>query len=134
MENVGAVTFSEKFIYRSKTTLDRHRQRADVILHEMAHMWFGDLVTMRWWNGLWLNESFATFMAALAVDKATDFKNSWQSFFSGTKLWAYWEDQSVATHPVELPVADTEHALANFDGIKVREEVLILETTEFLFG
>ena len=134
MENVGAVTFAEHFIFRTPVTQDRRLTRANVILHEMAHMWFGDLVTMRWWNGLWLNESFATFMASLAVDKATRFKSSWQDFFSHEKQWAYWEDQLVTTHPIELPVFDTEHAKANFDGITYGKGASVLKQLSFFLG
>ncbi|MGZ3709246.1 MAG: aminopeptidase N, partial [Bdellovibrionota bacterium] len=133
MENVGAVTFSEKYIFRSKPTTDKRRHRAEVILHEMAHMWFGDLVTMRWWNGLWLNESFATFMAGLATEKATDFQGTWQSFF-GEKQWAYWEDQLVTTHPIEVPVPDTDHAEANFDGITYGKGAASLKQLHFYLG
>ena len=134
MENVGAVTFSERYVYRTKVTQDRRRGRANTILHEMAHMWFGDLVTMRWWNGLWLNESFATFMAYWAVDQATRFKGSWQSFFSGIKEWAYWEDQLVTTHSIEQPVPDTSHAEASFDGITYGKGAASLKQLNFYLG
>jgi aminopeptidase N len=133
MENVAAVTFSERFVYRSKMTEDEKRDRADVILHEMAHMWFGNLVTMRWWNGLWLNESFATWAAARATDGATRFDGSWQAFF-GTKRWAYWEDQLVTTHPIEVPVPDTDQAFANFDGITYGKGASVLKQLAFYLG
>ncbi len=134
MENVGAVTFNEKYVFRTRVTQDGHRGRADTILHEMAHMWFGDLVTMRWWNGLWLNESFATFMSAWAVDQATPFRGSWQAFFANIKQWAYWEDQLITTHPIELPVPDTEHAAANFDGITYGKGASTLKQLRFSLG
>ncbi len=134
MENVGAVTFSEGFVFRSKVTQDQKRRRADTILHEMAHMWFGDLVTMKWWNGLWLNESFATFMAAKAVDQATDFKGTWQDFFSGNKQWAYWEDQLVTTHPIENPVIDTDVAESIFDGITYGKGASVLKQLQAYIG
>jgi aminopeptidase N len=134
MENVGAVTFSERYIFRSPVTRDRHRRRADTILHEMAHMWFGDLVTMKWWNGLWLNESFATFMAANAVEEATEFSGSWQAFFAGMKEWAYWEDQLVTTHPIELPVPNTDSAEANFDGITYGKGAAVLKQLRYYLG
>ncbi len=134
MENVGAVTFAEKFIYRSKETVDRHRSRANVILHEMAHMWFGDLVTMKWWNGLWLNESFATFMASWAVDQATTFKGSWQDFFVDEKQWAYWEDQLVTTHPIEGVIPDTLSAESSFDGITYGKGAAVLKQLSFWLG
>jgi aminopeptidase N len=134
MENVGAVTFNERYVHRSKVTQDTRRGRANTILHEMAHMWFGDLVTMRWWNGLWLNESFATFMAAKAVDSATRFKGSWQDFFNDEKEWGYWEDQLVTTHPIEVPVFDTDQATTNFDGITYGKGAAVLKQLNFLLG
>ena len=134
MENVAAVTFSERYVSRSKITEDEKRDRADTILHEMAHMWFGDLVTMRWWNGLWLNESFATWAAAGSVDRATRFKGSWQAFFAGEKQWGYREDQLVTTHPIEVPVPDTDHAFANFDGITYGKGAAVLQQLAFFLG
>ncbi|MBG92888.1 MAG: aminopeptidase N [Chloroflexi bacterium] len=117
MENVAAITFNEAFIFRDPPTENQRSQRAEVILHEMAHMWFGDLVTMKWWNDLWLNESFATYMAYLAMVNATRFTNAWQSFNSGMKNWAYRQDQLVTTHPIAGTVEDTDQTLLNFDGI-----------------
>lgn len=134
MENVGAVTFNERFIYRSKVTNDRKRDRADVILHEMAHMWFGNLVTMRWWNGLWLNESFATLMAAWATDRVTSYKGVWQSFFASEKQWGYVEDQQVTTHPIEVSVTDTDTAFTNFDGITYGKGASVLKQLMFYLG
>ena len=127
MENVAAVTFSERMVFRTRVTQDRRRSRAETILHEMAHMWFGDLVTMHWWNGLWLNESFATFMAALATEKTTRFKGSWESFFAGDKTWGYWEDQLVTTHPIEQPVRDTVEAETSFDGVTYGKGAAVLK-------
>ncbi len=117
MENVGAVTFSENFLSRAEVTREQRRSAAGVLLHEMAHMWFGDIVTMKWWNDLWLNESFATAMAALAMHEATEFKEAWQDFFADDKNWAYWEDSLITTHPIEAPVNNVKQAFANFDGI-----------------
>ena len=117
MENTGAVTFSERYIQRGKSTWNQQRSQASVILHEMAHMWFGNLVTMKWWNDLWLNESFASYMAAVALHDATRFNDAWDNFLFGSKQWAYWEDQLVTTHPIETKVVDTATAFANFDGI-----------------
>ena len=117
MENVGAVTHSERLIFRDPPTDTQRLGRAEVVLHEMAHMWFGDLVTMRWWNDLWLNESFATYMAYLALVNATRFTTAWQAFNSGMKGWAYRQDQLVTTHPIAGQVPDTEHTFLNFDGI-----------------
>jgi len=117
MENVGAVTFAEVFVFRDPPTDNQRLQRAEVILHEMAHMWFGDLVTMRWWNDLWLNESFATYMSYLALVEGTRFQSSWQVFNSGMKNWAYRQDQLVTTHPIAGEVTDTDQTFLNFDGI-----------------
>ncbi len=117
MENVAAVTHSERLIFRDPPTENQRLTRAEVILHEMAHMWFGNLVTMRWWNDLWLNESFATYMAYLALTTATRFTTAWQSFNSGMKAWAYRQDQLPTTHPIAGEVASTEETFLNFDGI-----------------
>ncbi len=117
MENVAAVTHSERLVFRDPPTDTQRLSRAEVILHEMAHMWFGDLVTMRWWNDLWLNESFATYMAYLTLAEATRFTSAWQAFNSGMKSWAYRQDQLVTTHPIAGQVPDTEHTFLNFDGI-----------------
>jgi aminopeptidase N len=135
MENVGAVTFNaDYYVHRSAETLREREGRASVILHEMAHMWFGDLVTMSWWNGLWLNESFATYMAALALHEATEFKSSWLSFFAGQKQVAYWEDQLVTTHPIDVPVDDTVTAFTNFDGITYGKGASVLKQLVFYAG
>jgi aminopeptidase N len=134
MENVAAVTFSERYVSRSKITRDAARDRANTILHEMAHMWFGDLVTMRWWNGLWLNESFATWAAAWAVEEATTFQGGWHDFFAGMKQWAYWEDQLVTTHPIEVAVPDTDQAFAIFDGITYGKGASVLKQLAFFLG
>ena len=134
MENVGAVTFSERFIQRGAVTTAKREDHADVILHEMAHMWFGDLVTMTWWNDLWLNESFATYMAAMATSQATEYSRSWESFYNGTKQWAYWEDQLVTTHPIEGDVPDTEQAFANFDGITYGKGASTLKALAYYIG
>jgi aminopeptidase N len=117
MENVGAVTHSERMVFRDPPTDSQRLHRAEVILHEMAHMWFGDLVTMKWWNDLWLNESFATYMAYLAMTRATRFTTAWKDFNSGMKMWAYRQDQLVTTHPIAGSVADTDETFLNFDGI-----------------
>ncbi len=117
MENVGAVTHSERLVYRDPPTYNQRLTRAEVILHEMAHMWFGDLVTMNWWNDLWLNESFASYMSFLALTENTRFTDAWQSFNSRMKAWAYRQDQLVTTHPVAGEVSDTDQTFLNFDGI-----------------
>ncbi|MGH9038896.1 MAG: M1 family metallopeptidase, partial [Acidimicrobiia bacterium] len=117
MENAGCVTFSERHVFRSKVTEAEREGRADTILHEMAHMWFGDLVTMRWWDDLWLNESFATFASHLAMVEATRFRSAWTTFASAWKVWAYRQDQLPSTHPIVADAPDIEAMKTNFDGI-----------------
>jgi aminopeptidase N len=117
MENAGAVTFREDYIFRSRTTDAAYERRASVILHEMAHQWFGDLVTMQWWNDLWLNESFATWAAALAQAGATRWKDAWTTFANTEKLWALYQDQLPTTHPISAEIRDLEDVFVNFDGI-----------------
>jgi aminopeptidase N len=131
MENVGAVTFSERYIKRGSYTIEERESIASVILHEMAHMWFGNLVTMRWWNGLWLNESFATYMAYLAATEATEFTQAKHSFFS-RKLWGYDTDEQVTNHPIELPVNNTDSGFANFDGITYSKGGAALKQLSYL--
>lgn len=134
MENVGAVTFNENFVRRGPKSDREKLGLADTILHEMAHMWFGNLVTMKWWNDLWLNESFATYMSYLALSKTTDFKHlAWRTFH-GTKSWAYWEDQLVTTHPIEAHVPDTLQAFANFDGITYGKGASVIKQISFYIG
>ncbi|MEX0874399.1 MAG: aminopeptidase N [Actinomycetota bacterium] len=127
MENLGCVTYTERFIFRSKVTEAERERRAEVILHEMSHMWFGDLVTMKWWNDLWLNESFATYMAYLAKEKATRFTNSWVSFASDEKTWAYRQDQLPTTHPIVADIPDVEATHLNFDGITYAKGASVLK-------
>ena len=117
MENAACVTFSESYLFRSKVTAANRRRRAETILHELAHMWFGDLVTMRWWDDLWLNESFATYMAFQAMASATDFEGAWADFAYDMKSWAYNQDQLPSTHPVVADMVDTDSVRNNFDGI-----------------
>ncbi|WP_024794935.1 aminopeptidase N [Tomitella biformata] len=117
MENPGAVTFTEAYVFRGAATAAQHQGRANTILHEMAHMWFGDLVTMRWWDDLWLKESFADYMGALASVEATKFTNAWVAFAIQRKAWAYTQDQLQTTHPVVADIVDLEAAKLNFDGI-----------------
>ncbi|MBE7411179.1 MAG: aminopeptidase N [Leptospiraceae bacterium] len=134
MENVGAVTFSERYLSRGVPTRNQRESIANVVLHEMAHFWFGNLVTMEWWNGLWLNESFATYMASLAQFQATEFKESWITFFQKMKIWAYKEDQLSTTHPIESVVPDTNQATANFDGITYGKGASVLKQLAFYVG
>ena len=123
MENPGMVTFSDQdFVFRSRTTQGHRRSRAQVIAHEMAHMWFGDLVTMRWWDDLWLNESFAELLGMYTVETASErglltYGGAWPEFCLGRKAWGYRADQLPTTHPVAGSVADNRAALLNFDGI-----------------
>lgn len=133
MENVGAVTFSERYLQRGAMTRQDRRRIASVILHEMAHMWFGDLVTMRWWNGLWLNESFATFMSTLALAENTEFDEAWHIAYRDT-ISAYRADERDTTHPIELPVADTDAAFANFDDITYEKGQAVLTQLNYLVG
>ncbi|MGK5681313.1 aminopeptidase N [Actinoplanes sp. URMC 104] len=118
MENFGCVTHAEAhYIYRSQVTDFEYEQRANTILHEMAHMWFGDLVTMRWWNDLWLNESFAEWASHWCNSHATRFTDAWTTFLSVRKSWGYRQDQLSSTHPVYTEMPDLEAVEVNFDGI-----------------
>ncbi|MCJ7556431.1 MAG: aminopeptidase N [Gammaproteobacteria bacterium] len=126
MENVAAVTYNERYLKRGEYTAEDRETLADVLLHELSHMWLGDLVTPDWWNGLWLKESFATYMASLALAKGTEFENAWHTFFSGSKQRAYEADQWVTTHPVEVPVDDTRDAFAHFDAITYQKGASVL--------
>ncbi|OAR25874.1 aminopeptidase N [Streptomyces sp. ERV7] len=127
MENPGLVTFREEFIFRGKVTQAAYERRANVILHEMAHMWFGDLVTMRWWDDLWLKESFADFMGSFSQVEATRFDNGWITFANGRKSWAYRADQLPSTHPITADIRDLEDAKLNFDGITYAKGASVLK-------
>ncbi|MGO8956804.1 MAG: aminopeptidase N [Streptosporangiaceae bacterium] len=127
MENAGCVTFSERLLFRSKVTDMMYELRATVILHEMAHMWFGDLVTMNWWDDLWLNESFAEFSAALASAEGTRFADAWTTFSGSRKTWGYMQDQLPTTHPIAADVATLSEAIANFDGISYAKGASVLK-------
>ncbi|AJT41152.1 aminopeptidase N [Psychromicrobium lacuslunae] len=126
MENAGAVTFLENYVFRSKVTEALVERRAITILHELAHMWFGDLVTMRWWNDLWLNESFAEFMSTLAAAENTEFVQAWTTFASLEKSWAYRQDQLPSTHPIVAEIRDLEDVQVNFDGITYAKGASVL--------
>jgi aminopeptidase N len=136
MENAGAVTFAEhSFLHKEKMSSAERHELASVIMHEMAHQWFGDLVTMQWWNGLWLNESFASFMGTLATAEATEFKDSaWQYFYSQGKSGAYVQDQRVTTHPIETPVPSTANAFDNIDAITYSKGASTLKQLRHLLG
>ncbi|MFE7809927.1 aminopeptidase N [Streptomyces sp. NPDC057430] len=127
MENPGMVTFREEYIYRGKVTQAAYERRANVILHEMAHMWFGDLVTMVWWDDLWLKESFADFMGSFSLAEATRFTNSWVTFANNRKSWAYRADQLPSTHPITADIRDLEDAKLNFDGITYAKGASVLK-------
>jgi aminopeptidase N len=127
MENVACVTCSEQFLFRSKVTDLMYETRAMVILHEMAHMWFGDLVTMKWWDDLWLNESFAEFCAFLSTAEATRFTDAWTTFANLRKAVGYMQDKMPSTHPVAANVPTLTEAIANFDGISYAKGASVLK-------
>lgn len=117
MENAGCVTFTEVYVFRSKVTDAVKERRVVTILHELAHMWFGDLVTMKWWNDLWLNESFAEWASTIATAEATEWTEAWTTFQAMEKSWAYKQDQLPSTHPIVADIRDLEDVQVNFDGI-----------------
>ncbi|WP_421733144.1 aminopeptidase N [Cellulomonas sp.] len=127
MENAGAVTFLESYVFRSKVPDATIERRAVTILHELAHMWFGDLVTMRWWDDLWLNESFAEYMSTLATAEATRWTSAWTTFSSLEKNWAYRQDQLPSTHPIVADMRDLEDVEVNFDGITYAKGASVLK-------
>nr|WP_240955898.1 aminopeptidase N [Streptomyces thermoviolaceus] len=127
MENPGLVTFREEYIFRGKVTQASYEARANVVLHEMAHMWFGDLVTMEWWDDLWLKESFADFMGAFALVGATRFTDGWITFANRRKAWAYRADQWPSTHPITADIRDLQDAKLNFDGITYAKGASVLK-------
>jgi aminopeptidase N len=127
MENAGCVTFLEDYVFRSKVTDAARERRAETILHEMAHMWFGDLVTMRWWDDLWLNESFATYVSVLCQADATRFTGAWTTFANNEKTWAYKQDQLPSTHPVVADMVDMHAVEVNFDGITYAKGASVLK-------
>ncbi|MFZ2510885.1 MAG: M1 family aminopeptidase, partial [Gordonia sp. (in: high G+C Gram-positive bacteria)] len=127
MENAGAVTFLEDYVFRSRVTRYLYERRNETILHEMAHMWFGDLVTMQWWDDLWLNESFATFASVLAQVDATEYTNAWTTFANVEKSWAYRQDQLPSTHPIAADMVDLQAVEVNFDGITYAKGASVLK-------
>ncbi len=127
MENPGLVTFTEAFLHRGAATRADRARRAEVILHEMAHMWFGDLVTPRWWDGTWLKESFADLMGYHVTGAATGFDGAWVTFAARRKSWAYRADQLPTTHPIVATVDDLEAARQNFDGITYAKGASVLK-------
>ncbi|WP_018685157.1 aminopeptidase N [Actinokineospora enzanensis] len=127
MENAGCVTFLEDYVFRSRVTRYSYERRCETVLHEMAHMWFGDLVTMRWWDDLWLNESFATWASVLAQASATEYEHAWTSFANIEKSWAYRQDQLPSTHPVAADIPDVQAVEVNFDGITYAKGASVLK-------
>ncbi|QIB46361.1 aminopeptidase N [Streptomyces aureoverticillatus] len=144
MENPGLVTFRDEYVFRSAVTDTQRQTRAMVVAHEMAHMWFGDLVTLRWWDDIWLNESFAEYMGYQTLTEATRFTDTWVDFGVARKSWGYDADQRPSTHPVAPDpdaVPDTASAMLNFDGISyakgasaLRQLVAWLGEKDFLAG
>ncbi|SNX58495.1 membrane alanyl aminopeptidase [Streptomyces sp. TLI_55] len=129
MENAGAVTIRDQYVFRSKVTDAAYEVRAETILHELAHMWFGDLVTMEWWNDLWLNESFATYTSIACQAYAPDSRwpHSWTTFANSMKTWAYRQDQLPSTHPIMAEIRDLDDVLVNFDGITYAKGASVLK-------
>jgi aminopeptidase N len=141
MENAGCVTFLEDYVFRSRVTRFLYERRCETVLHEMAHMWFGDLVTMRWWDDLWLNESFATWASVLCQSQATEYTGAWTTFATVEKAWAYRQDQLPSTHPIACEIPDVQAVEVNFDGITyakgasvLRQLVAYVGLKEFLAG
>ena len=121
------MTFLEDYVFRSKVTRASYERRAETVLHEMAHMWFGDLVTMTWWDDLWLNESFATFASVLCQSEATEFTEAWTTFATVEKSWAYRQDQLPSTHPIAADIPDLAAVEVNFDGITYAKGASVLK-------
>ncbi|GAA4723565.1 aminopeptidase N [Phytohabitans rumicis] len=126
MENAGVVVYRDEFVYRSRVTGSERFERAETLVHELSHMWFGNLVTTRWWDDTWLNEAFATFAAHLSLAEATSFTESWTVFAQQTKAYAYEQDQLPTTHPISADVPDQQAALLNFDGITYNKGASVL--------
>ena len=127
MENIGMVTIRDSYVFSSKVTDALAERRVVTVLHELAHMWFGDYVTMKWWNDLWLNESFAEFTSTLAAAEATEWKDAWATFCSGEKSWALNQDQLSTTHPIVAPINDLNDTYVNFDGITYAKGASVLK-------
>ncbi|MBD0854549.1 aminopeptidase N [Corynebacterium striatum] len=134
MENAGCVTIRDEYIFSSKATHYKYERRADTILHELAHMWFGDLVTMEWWDDLWLNESFATWSAAISQAEETQYDTAWVTFANVEKSWAYQQDQLPTTHPISTDASDIETVEQNFDGITYAKGASVLKQLQAYVG
>src|SRR5690606_29163764 len=127
MENAGCVTIVEQYVFRSRVTQAIVERRALTILHELAHMWFGDLVTMKWWDDLWLNESFAEWASTTCQAEATEWTDAWTTFGTAEKAWAYKQDQLSSTHPVAADMVDLAAVEVNFDGITYAKGASVLK-------
>jgi aminopeptidase N len=127
MENAGAVTITDTYVFRSKVTEALVERRALTVLHELAHMWFGDLVTMRWWDDLWLNESFAEYASTRCQAESTRWTGAWTTFLSAEKSWAYRQDQLSSTHPIVADIQDLDDVEVNFDGITYAKGASVLK-------
>ena len=134
MENIGMVTIRDSYVFDSKVTDALAERRVVTVLHELAHMWFGDYVTMKWWNDLWLNESFAEFTSTLATAEATEWHDAWATFCSGEKSWALRQDQLPTTHPIVAPINDLNDTYVNFDGITYAKGASVLKQLAFYVG
>ena len=134
MENIGMVTIRDQYVFESKVTDAYAERRVVTVLHELAHMWFGDYVTMKWWNDLWLNESFAEFTSTLATAEATEWKDAWATFSSGEKSWALRQDQLSTTHPIVAPINDLNDTYVNFDGITYAKGASVLKQLVYYVG
>ena len=134
MENTAAVTFTEGYVQRQPSNREQRGRRTGTVLHELAHMWFGDLVTHDWWNGMWLNESFATQMATKSLTETTEFTDEWHSYFAVGKKRAFQRDSRVTTHPIEMPVASTDQFTMLFDGITYQKGGSALKQLQHLVG
>ncbi|QGU08085.1 Aminopeptidase N [Corynebacterium occultum] len=134
MENAGCVTIRDEYVFSSKATHYKYERRAETILHELAHMWFGDLVTMEWWDDLWLNESFATWSAAISQAEATEYDTAWVTFANVEKSWAYQQDQLPSTHPISADAHDIETVEQNFDGITYAKGASVLKQLQAYVG
>ena len=134
MENPGLVTFTENYLFRSQATRAQHAGRTNTILHEMSHMWFGDLVTPHWWDDLWLKESFAEFMGADSSAHATAYTEAWTNFAAQRKNWAYLQDQLPTTHPIKAEIPDVDAARQNFDGITYAKGAAVLKQLVHFVG
>ncbi len=134
MENIAAVTYTEGYVQRQESSRAQRESRTGTVLHELAHMWFGDLVTHEWWNGMWLNESFATQMATLAQIETTEFTNKWHGYFTQSKSRAYYRDSRVTTHPIEMLVDSTDMFTTLFDAITYEKGGSVLKQLQYRVG